>query len=88
MIFCRPSTTSPLKPLGQLSSNHVESSVKGRSKNCTDGHNPLIKMAAVSVWRKTTKNIFSKPMKTLSLNLEYSIGDSKSTKFVQIVILG
>ena len=38
--ICPFTPTSPLKPLGQISSNHVEPSVKGGLKIYTNGHNP------------------------------------------------
>ena len=37
---------------------HVKPSVEEGLKNCTNDHGPLIKMAAVPVWRKNTVCFF------------------------------
>ena len=47
--------TSALKPLGKFSSNHVEPSVKGGLKICSNGQGLLIKMATMPI--KTLKNL-------------------------------
>ena len=48
---------------------HVEPSVKGRLKICTNGHGPLIKMAAIPICGKTLKNLLLWTKKALGLNL-------------------
>ena len=55
---------------------------------CSDGSASLNKMATMPIYDKTLKIFFSRTKKALSLNLVYSTGDSKSTKFVQMMILG
>ena len=47
-------TSSPLKPLGQFSSNFMRNLLlKGGLKICTNGHGPYIKMGAMSIYGKT-----------------------------------
>ena len=64
MITCRPSVDRrPSKPLNDFSSESpgpiffklpVEPSVKKGLKICTNGHGPLIKMAAMAIYGKNT----------------------------------
>ena len=63
---------------------HVAPSVKGGLKICTNGHGPLIKMSAMSIYVETLKIFFSRTASKLNLRI-YSIWDSWSTKFVQMM---
>ena len=71
MITCRPSSVRPSSvvrpstPLNDFSSVtpgpiffklHVEPSVKGVLKICTNGHGPLIKMAATPIYGKKSSS--------------------------------
>ena len=68
-MTCRPSSVvvRPSSPLNDFSSEtpgpiffklHVEPSVQGRLKICSNGHGPLTKMAAMPIYGKTLKNLF------------------------------
>ena len=61
--------TSPLKTRGQFSSNHVEPSVRGGLKVCSNSQGPLIKMAAMSRYGKTLKIFFIRIKKALRLSI-------------------
>ena len=68
MSYCDhlPSVVRPSTHLNDFSSEpprpnffklHVESSVERGLKICSDGHGPIIKMAAMSIYNKTLKNL-------------------------------
>ena len=63
---------------------HVEPSVTVGLKICTNGHSPLIKMAVMPTYGKTLK-IFPRTKKIMGWILVYSIEDSRSTKFIQMM---
>ena len=52
----------------------------------SNGSAPLNKIAAMPIYRKHFKVFFSRTKKALRLILVYSIGDSKSSEFVQMIL--
>ena len=66
---------------------HVNPSVEGGLKICTNGHGPLIKMATMRIYGKNLKSS-PEPRKLWGRILVHSIMDSRSTKFVQMMTLG
>ena len=91
------SSVCPLIPLNDFSSEthgqiffkfHVEPSVTGGLKICSDGHSPLSKMAAMPMYGKHTwKSSSPEPRKLYSWILVYGIVYSRSTKFVQMMLI-
>ena len=69
MITCCPSTSlnyfSSEDPVPNFFEFHVEHSVKEGLQICTNGHGPIIKMAAMPTYAK----IFSRTKTSLRLNL-------------------
>ena len=95
MIACRPSSVfSPPTPLNDFSSEtpghifkyHVELSVNGGLKICSNGYDLFIKVAACPYIVKTLKNLLLQNQE--GRILVYSIVDSSSAKFIQMMTLG
>ena len=96
MIACHLSSICPFSiPLNNFSCEipgpnffkfYVNSSVKGGLKICTNSHGPLIKMVTVPIYVKYTLESSPEPRKLLGRILVYSSGDSRSIKFVQMMI--
>ena len=67
---------------------HLEHSVNERFKIISNGHRPSIKMAPICPYTvKTLKSPSPEPRKLWGWILIYCIGDSRSTRFIQRMIL-
>ena len=62
---------------------HVEPSIKEGLKIYTNGHSPLIKMAAMPTHSKSTKKSSLEPGKLWGWILVFNMRDSRSTKWCQ-----
>ena len=68
---------------------HVEPQWDGRTKVCSNDPVRVTEVAAMRIYGKNPLNSSSlKPTGRWPLNLVYNIGDSDSTEFVQMIILG
>ena len=96
-VVC-PSVHGLLTPLNDFSSEtpwpiffrlYMEISVNGETKTCSNGYGSLIKMATMPIYGKNTHKFSSpEPRKLLGWILVHGIRDSRSTKFVQMMIVG
>ena len=87
--FTRLNDFSFETPFAKFLQTYVKLSVKGRMTNCTNGHDPFIKMAAVPVYGKTLKIFFSRSKEALGLNLGIKYRRLEiSNNFVQMMIVG